>query len=254
MVYLMNAHAHPGLSPPPQRRRAIIIGAGPIGLSTAFHLGEHCLLLERRPELPDSRQVDADNQQSGVPASERKALFITCRLYSDTGAEQDTLIHVARWQPPELTQAADFDDRFEPRSPLALVPLLRGEFRLGARVVCVSPAEHLLELADGSRFIYDKLLCTLSLCALAGMVMHEFPGRIRSDESLRYWLSEHDIQVVDHATQVYYGDLDDFAVGKRIADEISEALAEKFRKSAHRKAHGIFRPRLVRPAAAPAMS
>ena len=254
MVYLMKAHPHPGSRPPPQRRRAIIIGAGPIGLSAAFHLGPHSLLLERRPRLRDSPQVEADNPRSGVSAAERKALFITCRLHSDAGTEDHTLIHVARWQPPDLTPVADCDERLELSSPLALVPLLRGELRLEAQVVRIWPEEHLLELADGARFVYDKLLCTLSLCALAGMVMHEWPGRVRSDETLRHWLSEHDIEVADHATQVYYGDLDDFAAGKRVADDFSEALEAKFRNVGPGKTRGIFKPRLVRPAAVPAMS
>jgi glycine/D-amino acid oxidase-like deaminating enzyme len=93
MVYLLKAFANLAARPvPPQRRRTIIIGAGPTGISAAFHLGEHALLLERRPALEEPHDLShhyplgasrggalgpqgrsADIQRPGASAAERNA-------------------------------------------------------------------------------------------------------------------------------------------------------------------------------------
>lgn len=41
--------------------------------------------------------------------------------------------------------------------------LLRGETRLGANVVRIRSSQHLLTLADGTRFVYDKLLSSIAI-------------------------------------------------------------------------------------------
>jgi hypothetical protein len=139
------------------------------------------------------------------------------------------------------------EERAEPLSLRALVPLLRGELRLGATVVRISPAQRLVELADGARFVYDKLLSTVALAALTEMVLAELPWRIRCEETLRYWLNARDIEVADSATRKCYGDVDEFAAGKRIADVIKRALADKFRTGSAANASGqrLFEPRIV---------
>jgi len=249
---------------PPERRRALIIGAGPTGMSAAFHLGEHSLLLERRLSLEHSHDYSngfpmgaahgstlggenarADGNGFATPA-ENKTLFISCSSRSQTDAGQNTLIHVERWRAPDLAKQ---NEALRPQpSVRTLMPLLRGELRLGAQVTHISPSSHLLELADGHRYVYDKLLSTLSLAATERLLSNEVPGHVHHDESLRYWLSAHDIELADRDVQEYNGDIDGFAMGKRFADQIGLALALKFGKS--RSAVGsarLFEPRLVMP-------
>jgi hypothetical protein len=271
MLYFLNAPSRPKpWQIAPLRRRAIVIGAGRTGISAAYHLGQQSLLLEQRSGLADEcsndgpvgadrdwfmgdKDFSADRQRPGLSSVERKALFISCSSTGQARADESALIHVARWQPPEFSHSAIDATRRQPASVHALVPLLRGEVRLGAQVVRISPSEHLLDLADGTRFIYDKLLSTVSLSALLRMVLHELPPHVRRDESLRYWLSEHDVESGDRVTQLSYGDIDELAAGKRIADQFSLALANKF----HRQGPAfprdrLFEPRLVRSRGAPA--
>lgn len=260
---------------PPERKRALIIGAGPTGMSTAFHLGEHSLLLERQNTLERLHDYSHDfamgaaygdavgGEDGGAdgdgfaanPSIQNKALFISCssRTQADTG--EHTLIHVERWRPPDLATPRPRGALHAPPSVRTLRPLLRGELCLGANVTRIAPAAHLLELADGHRYVYDKLVSTLTLAATEQLVTRDLPGHVRRDESLRYWLSEHDIEVVDRTMQDFFGDLDEFAAGRRVADQVGQALAEKFGKARHASVRGtrLFEPRLVRPSVAPSM-
>jgi hypothetical protein len=266
MIHYLHSRPESSLQPaPPQRRRVIIVGAGAAGMSAAFHIGEHSLLLERRRDLEANHDSsndfalgapgggamgledgDPDGQRRGVSAAERKALFISCSSQGEAGSKDHTLIHVKRWQPPALTAApAQSEPRQELPSFRTLSALLRGELRLDAWVVRVNPSQHLLELASGERLIYDKLLCTQTLAAVASLVLHEVPGQVRSDLALRYWLQDRDIEVADRQTQIAYGDVDAFAAGRRVAALISQALADKFTGSRPLRGKGLFRPRLV---------
>jgi hypothetical protein len=251
----------------PERRRILVIGAGPTGMSAAFHLGEHCLLLERHDSLEDSHDCshdfpmgiayggglgdedpDTDGDGSAVSPAERKALFISCSSHAQADPAERTLIHVARWQPPDLAAKPAPPPRAPP-SVRTLKPLLRGELRLNSRVVRIAPEAHLLELVNGQRFIYDKLVSTLPLASTELLATHDLPSHVRRDETLRYWLSEHDIEVADRTTQDFYGDLDEFAAGKRIVEHLGHALALKFGGTARsRPQHSrLFQPRLVMP-------
>jgi hypothetical protein len=244
---------------PPERRRVVVIGAGVAGISAAWHLGEHCLLLEQRGDLEDSHDHTHDftlgaarggalgpeglapeSPRPGLSTKERKALFISC--------SSSRLIYIERWRPPEFTPPASRDEFSEPPSVRALVPLLRAELRFGQRVVRICPSKHLIEMSNGHRIVFDQLLSTLPMPAMARLVMHELPARVRCDEILRYWLGEHDIELADRATQEYYGDLDDFAAGKRIAAQIDHALKSKFGGGA--RGGRLFEPRIVRAAPA----
>jgi len=247
----------------PERRRALIIGAGPTGMSAAFHLGEHSLLLERRHTLEHGHDYSHDlpmgfphggvmgGEDPGADGhglatlAENKALFISCSAHADAG--DDTLIHVQRWRPPEYAPPEERRELRAPPSVRTLRPLLRGEVRLDAHVIRVSPTAHLLELADGRQYVYDKLVITLSFAAAEFLVATDLPRQVRRDDSLRYWLSEHDIEVVDRATQDFYGDLDGFAAGQRVAHRIGQALAAKFGNAGRSSMRGprLFEPRLV---------
>jgi hypothetical protein len=114
------------------------------------------------------------------------------------------------------------------------------------------PVAHLLELANGQRYVYDKLISTLTLASTERLVS-DLPAHVHRGESLRYWLTEHDVEVVDRTMQDFFGDLDEFAAGKRIADQVGQALAEKFGRARHASVRGtrLFEPRLVRPSLAP---
>jgi hypothetical protein len=248
----------------PERRRALIIGAGPTGMSVAFHLGEHSLLLERRDSLEHHHDYSHDLPMGiahgGVvggedPGADRhgfaeaKTLFISCSSHTTADADDHSLIHVERWRPPEIAPPPERNELGAPPSIRTLRPLLRGELRMGAHVIRVSPSLHLVELADGHRIVYDKLVSTLSLAANELLVASDLPPHVRLDETLRYWLSDHDIEVADRATQDHYGDLDEFAAGKRIADQVGQALAMKFARSGRSRMNGprLFKPRLVMP-------
>lgn len=267
MVYLLNAHTQPGWRPmSPERRRTVIIGAGPTGMSAAFHLGEHSLLLERRDSLEHYHDYSHDlpmglahgglvgRENAGAdghgfaPRAESKALFISCSSHTQADTGEHTLIHVARWQPPDLAPSNPRSELRAPPSVRTLRPLLRGELRMGAHVMRVVPAAHLVELADGHQYVYDKLLSTLSLAGTERLVTHDLPYHVRRDEFLRDWLSDHDIELADRVTQDEHGDLDEFATGKRFADLMAKALAAKFGNLSRSRARGtrLFEPRLVK--------
>ena len=254
----------------------MVLGAGLTGMAAAFHLGEHCLLLDGREKLEDlddhshfvpmgtprrsavgHEDAGSEDHRPGVSATERKALFISCSSSGEANPGAPGLIHVARWQPPEFMPepAREPDDHSFSPSIRILAPLLRGEMRFGAKVVRVAPSRHQLELADGSRIVYDVLLSTVPLSLLAGMAMDELPGSVRSNDALRCWLSEHGIDVADQASRMVYGDVDEFASGKRIADRMNAALAQKFggRGASKARVSSVFEPRLVRASAAPSM-
>lgn len=270
MVYLLNALS-PGRSQPraAERRRVVVIGAGRTGMAAAFHLGEHSLLLERQQKLEDiddqshtvpmgdarsgavaPEEPGATPQSAGISAAERKALFISCSSTGEAGTGASSLIHVARWQPPELSPATERDEYAFAPTARALAPLLRGELRLATEVVRITPSRHLLEVADGGCIVYDTLLSSIPLTLLAGMAIHELPAHVRSNDGLRWWLGENDIEVADRATQVCCGDVDGFAAGKRLADRINTALEQRFGVAGRALWHGsrFFEPRLVEKA------
>jgi hypothetical protein len=231
-------------------------------MSVAFHLGEHSLLLERRDSLEHQHDYSHDlpmgfahggvmgGEDPGADHhgfAEAKALFISCSSRTPTDAGDHTLIHVERWQPPNIAPSRARNELGAPPSIRTLRPLLRGELRMGAHVVRVSPSSHLVELADGHRIVYDKLVSSLSLAANELLVASDLPRHVRLDETLRYWLSEHDVEVADRDTQDHHGDLDEFAAGKRIADQVGRALAAKFANTGRPKMRGtrLFEPSLV---------
>ena len=229
-------------------------------MSAAFHIGEHSLLLERRDSLEQCHDYSHDfpmgaarggvvgHEDAGADGdgfAQNKTVFISCSSRTQADSGEHTLIHVERWRPPDLVKHSA--PLRTPPSVRTLRPLLRGELRLGAEVTRVAPAAHLLELADGHRYVYDKLLSTLSLGATELLVTRDLPCQVRRDESLHYWLSEHDIEVTDRTMQDYFGDLDEFAAGLRMADQIGHALVEKFGKTRRSRAGGnrLFEPHLV---------
>jgi len=261
MVFFLNARTRPKpWQMAPQRRRAIVLGAGSTGLSAAYHLGEHSLLLEQRRALEDHAGpayppgLDApDRAAPGLTSAERQALFISCSSTGHTRSDEPTLIRVMRWKPPTL-MPSNAEHR-ETASAPTLLSLLRGDVRFGAQVIRLSPIDHRLELADGASFIYDKLVCTLSLATVVRLIRDDLPAHVRRDEALRYWLSAHDVEPADRLTQICHGDIDGFAAGKRVADVVSRALSARFhRRGSPYPRDPLFEPRVVRSGIAPVSS
>ena len=263
----------------------VIIGAGAAGITAALHIGAHSLLIERRLHvgcidnshqgpraeggshdrkssfplgiaragLAGAQDAGADRKRQGVSAWERQALASSCTpdhgaTYGES-AEGGEPVVVARWIPPSLEAAEDASPPANARESLqSLVPLLRGELRLGAQVTRISPAARRIELADGRVIVYDKLVSSIDTIALIGLLQPELPARIRSHQGLMYWLAARDVELVDDSTQLLYGDVNAFAAGRRVAETVKRALAQKFRPSAEKLVAGekLFKPRLVR--------
>jgi hypothetical protein len=268
----------------PERRRVVIIGAGAAGITAALHTGEHSVLLERREQLgvvagfqsdsqshggADDRKSSiplgatragvagaqnggADRQRPGVSAWERQAIARACTSprgkEGGEAGENDQPVVMARWIPPRLDPVDEASNDMDARESLqSLVPLLRGELRLGAQVMRVAPALHLVELADGRRIVYDKLVSSIESIELVGLLDPALPSRIRTHQGLMYWLAARDIELVDDSTQFVYGDMNPFAAGRRVAETVKRALAQKFRPASADCLCGerLFKPRLV---------
>jgi hypothetical protein len=199
----------------------------------------------------------ADRERPGVPTWERQEIARTCAPdHREAGGEADAdgqredsqPIVVARWIPPRLDPAHEASiDADSPESLLRLVPLLRGELRLGVYVTRIAPAAHLVELADGRTIVYDKLVSSIESVQLIGLLQPELPSRIRTHQGLMYWLAARDIELVDDSTQFVYGDVTPFAGGRRVAQTVQRALAQKFRPASEAFLRGeqLFKPRLV---------
>jgi hypothetical protein len=212
-------HAAP--VPVPQRRRVIVIGATEAGVAAAFHLGDCALLLEAR---------GADDGP-GVSTAERVAV---------SGAAVPR-----RWQLPQLTSTDGAEQNRFAELIGALVTLTCGETRLGVRVTTIDTREHVLRLSSGESFVYDKLVSTLRLDDLQRLIVDEHPSRVSSTDSWRYWLNGRDIELLDVPTQLFFGDVDAQAAGKRVAGNVHYALVEKYSRGAAARAEKLFRPRIV---------
>lgn len=64
------------------------------------------------------------------------------------------------------------------------LPLLRAELKLDARVARVVPSRHLVQLADGSRYTYQKLVSTMPLPRLIQLIGDEAPPRVQKAAAL----------------------------------------------------------------------
>jgi UDP-galactopyranose mutase len=60
------------------------------------------------------------------------------------------------------------------------LPQLRGELRLNARVTRISPSKRTVTLSDGDTYGYEKLVSTVPLPTLIGMLGEDAPARIRT--------------------------------------------------------------------------
>jgi len=259
----------------PERRRVVVIGAGAAGLTAALHLGEHSVLIEQRSQVgtiytghaPEGGSDDckssfalgaagagvagaedgrAGGPRTGISAWERQAISRACAPIQQ-GQDGEPVV-VARWVPPRLDASQGVcADEPAGESLHSLVPLLRGELRLDTRVTRIVPAAHRIDLADGSSIVYDKLASSIPSSDVLELLQSELPNRIRSHQGLMYWLSARDVELLDESTQFLYGDTNPFAAGRRVAESIKRALAQKFRPAtdAFVRGESLFKPRLV---------
>jgi glycosyltransferase involved in cell wall biosynthesis len=176
------------LSLPTERRRHLVVGAGPAGLSAALHLGSSSLLLEQHERVGGScrsfeeRGFVFDHGGHAMASADPRVHELYHQLLGENLA----------WWPAQGGESA------APRLALprhggmqalvdAFLPLLRGELRLNARVARLMASRHLAVLADGSSYQYETLIGTLPLPMLVDLLGEEAPTRVRRAASqLRY--------------------------------------------------------------------
>lgn len=144
----------------PHHRRTVVLGAGPAGLSTAYHLGKDCVLLEQHDRVGGS-----------------------CRSFEERGFLFDHGGHAMTSADPyvlEMYAMLGSAGRNGLQSLMnGFLPQLRGQLRLNARVTRVLPSKHLVILADGSSYTYEKLVATVPLPTLVDLLGEEAPTRVR---------------------------------------------------------------------------
>jgi glycosyltransferase involved in cell wall biosynthesis len=167
------------LTRPSEHRRSVVVGAGPAGLSAALHLGQSSLLLEQHDSVGGS-----------------------CRSYQECGFIFDHGGHAMASADPRVhcMYSALLGENLvwqgmqgsAPAARLALprcggmqalmdgfLPHLRGELRMNARVARLMASRHLAVLADGSSYLYEKLIATLPLPMVVDLLGEEAPTRVR---------------------------------------------------------------------------
>ena len=144
----------------PEHWRTVVLGAGPAGLSTAYHLGKDCLLLEQHDRVGGS-----------------------CRSFEERGFVFDHGGHAMASTHPYVHEMYAMLGKAERGGLQSLMngflPQLRGQLRLNARVTRVLPSKHLVVLADGTSYGYDKLVATVPLPMLVDLLGDEAPTRVR---------------------------------------------------------------------------
>jgi glycosyltransferase involved in cell wall biosynthesis len=145
---------------PPEHRRTVVLGAGPTGLSTTYHLGKDCLLLEQHERVGGScrsfeeRGFVFDHGGHGMRSTDPYVLEMYARLGGAGRGAMQSLMN-------------------------GFLPQLRGQLRLNARVTRILPSRHLVALADGTSYSCDKLVSTVPLPTLVDLLGEEAPTRVR---------------------------------------------------------------------------
>lgn len=225
MIVSLSQVSRPHFLPVPERRRAVIIGAGAAGLTAAMHIGEHALLLEQRSAV-GSIGSDIRRGVGELRARELHEWTGTPVGGYSTTAER---VRITRWEPPALAPESPQTVTPSRQSLGGLVPLLRGELRLETRVARLMPALRRVELANGGAIIYDKLVSTVKLLDLVELLGEYVPSRVRSSHSLMNWLNARDVELADEESRELLGEASPFVAGRRAAERVTEALERRFR-------------------------
>jgi protoporphyrinogen oxidase/glycosyltransferase involved in cell wall biosynthesis len=201
--------------------KTVIIGAGPTGLSAAFHLGHDALLLDKNPMVGGwgrsirDRGFTFDYAGHIMLSNDPYVLELYDVLLGSNVHWQEgkAWIHTAAGQapfpfegglpglPPQggaaalpRSAAASRPARFGyPRRGgfqalmSAFVPHIKGTIELNAEMTALSPARRLITLADGRRYEYENLISTIPLPLLVRMAREEAPDEVRqAAERLRH--------------------------------------------------------------------
>ncbi|HET9864410.1 MAG TPA: FAD-dependent oxidoreductase [Steroidobacteraceae bacterium] len=167
------------LTRPTEHRRSVVVGAGPAGLSAAWHLGASCLLLEQHDKIGGSCRsfveggFNFDHGGRAMASADPAVHAMYARLLGENLAWHATLAEpgAPRLALPRRGGMQAVMDGF--------LPQLRGELRLNARVARLSASRHVAVLADGSSYRYDGLIGTLPLPMLVDLLGDEAPTRVR---------------------------------------------------------------------------
>ncbi|RZI40254.1 glycosyltransferase [Herbaspirillum sp. HC18] len=189
--------------------RTGIIGAGPAGLSAAYHLGHDAVLLEKNPMVGGRCRSIKDNgftfdlagrtMLSGDPyVLEMVELLLgsnirwqdcVTSIYGKTGYACYSLQDALHGLPPEvIEECAAFGMETRCGYPLrgglqalvsGFVPHIKGTIELNAEVARISPKQRIMTMCDGRRYQYDNLISTIPLPELARMTGDEAPEEVR---------------------------------------------------------------------------
>jgi protoporphyrinogen oxidase len=167
-----------------------IIGAGPTGLSAAYHLGHDAVLFDRNAMVGGSCRSVKEN---GFTFDHTGQVVLSNEAYVLQLA--DVLLGSnVRWQErvAELSSGAHACFGYPLRGGLqalmsAFVPHIKGTIELNAEVIRIQPRQRMLVLADGRRYQYDSLITTIPLPELVAMAADEAPEEVRrAAEGLRH--------------------------------------------------------------------
>lgn len=210
-VNLIRQHA------PPRDAKTIILGAGPTGLSTAFHLGHDAVVLERNETVGGGcRSIKEKGftfdhaghiMSSPDPyVAEMVELLLGSNLqwqhreacvYTQKGYMPYPFQSALHGMPPERGEEnaigrGDLCANIAPHMrfdyPIqgglqslmsGFVPHIKGTVELNADVIHLSPANHTLTLADGRRYQYDQMISTIPLPELVTIIGSEAPVEVR---------------------------------------------------------------------------
>jgi len=197
----------------------VILGAGPTGLSAAYHYGAGSILLEREARVGGScRSIEDtgftfDHGGHIMFSNDPQVQELYRLLLGDNvhWQERDAWIHTDDgyrvWNAPlsesdtsSLSERVPLPDRHSNSGEQSIgpsarfgyplrggfqalmngfLPLLRGDLVLHANVARVAAREHVVTLHDGRRFRYDVLISTLPLPVLVAAIGDDAPADVR---------------------------------------------------------------------------
>jgi len=160
--------------------KVIVMGAGPTGLSAAFHLGPQALLVERESRVGGAcRSVYRDG--------------FTFDLAGQIMASDDAYVHElytlllrdnVHWQECPAGSGEPLRFGYPLRGGFqalmnAFLPYIQGKIRLETTVTEISPLRREVRFQDGTLAPYDVLLSTAPLPRLIEMMGSEAPATVR---------------------------------------------------------------------------
>ena len=202
MLQPANPPAAANATPLRRHTPCLILGAGPTGLSAAYHYGSDSIVVEREAKPGGSCRSIEDTGFTFDFAGHVMLSSDPCvqNLYRLLLGDHVHWQEYAAWVYTDGTDARCPSQRVPSRAPSptrvdarfgyplrggfqalmdGFLPLLRGELVLHANVERVSPSSRSVTLADGRQYRYDALVSTLPLPKLIEAIGDEVPTDIR---------------------------------------------------------------------------